>query len=211
MKTLKTWSAAAVMASLSCTAYAVPLFEGRLADGKASATCSTPGQPKCAMFYNPTLNVTILNDWNIGTGFWSATAAAGSAQALVESAGDAQTDFKGWFLPTGHGLSVAGPLNQYLSIWRDAGSSFTGLQAQFHNVQSVNYWSSTEVEPNPPFAWIFGTRAGSQWEGGAKGFSLWAVAVRPGDVATAVPEPQTYALMLMGIGVVMLALRRRPR
>ena len=127
MKTLKTWVAAATMLALSSAAYAAPVFQGRLADGTANATCTVSGAAKCAMFYNTTLNVTILNDWNIGRGFWSATAAAGSAQALAESAGAAQTDFTGWFLPTGDRGSVAGALNQYLSIWSDVGSSLAGL------------------------------------------------------------------------------------
>ncbi len=38
--------------------------------------------------------------------------------------------------------------------------------------------------------------------------SFFAVAVRPGDIA-AVPEPQTYALTLMGVGALLLAKRRR--
>ncbi len=37
---------------------------------------------------------------------------------------------------------------------------------------------------------------------------MFAVAVRPGDIA-AVPEPQTYALMLLGVGALLLAKRRR--
>jgi hypothetical protein len=65
------------------------------------------------MFYNTTLNITILNDWGLGSVFWSATAAAGSAQAVAESAGFAQTGLTGWFLPTGDGSQGPGPLNQW--------------------------------------------------------------------------------------------------
>ena len=210
MKTLKTWVAAAAMVALSSAAYAAPVFQGRLANGTASATCTVSGAAKCAMFYNTTLDVTILNDWNIGRGFWSATAAAGSAQALAESAGDAQTDFKGWFLPTGDGGSVAGALNQYLSIWSDVGSSVVGLQAQFDGVQSNSYWSGTEYATNPVFPWLFHPHVGFQYVDFDKSFALYAVAVRPRDVTASVPEPQTLALALLALGATVVARRRRP-
>ena len=179
MKTFKTWVAAATMLALSSAAHAAPVFQGRQADGTASATCTVSGPAKCAMFYNTTLNVTILNDWNIGRGVWSATAAAGSAQAEAELAGDAQTDFTGWFLPTGDRNSVAGALNQYLSIWNDVGNSLVSLQAQFDGVQSVDYWSGTEYAPNPDNAWNFNTNDGNQ-NNDDKNNALYAVAVRPG-------------------------------
>ena len=209
MKTLKGWVAAAAVLALTGAAYAAPVFQGRLADGTASATCTVSGAAKCAMFYNTTLNVTILNDWNIGIGFWSATAAAGSAQALAESAGDAQTDFTGWFLPTGNGGSVPGALNQYRSIWNDVGSSLAGLQARFDGVQSNIYWSGTAYAPNPDRAWFFRTTDGLQSDF-IKNGALYAAAVRPGDVAARVPEPQTLALALLALGATVVARRRRP-
>lgn len=210
MKTLKSWAAAAgaaAMVALSGAAYATPIFQGRLADGTASATCTVSGATKCAMFYNTTLDVTILNDWNIGRGPWSATAAAGSAQALAASAGAAQTDFTGWFLPTGDGSQAAGALNQYLSIWIDVGSSLAGLRAQFDGVQSAVYWSGTEFAPGD--AWLLGTGAGFQLNG-FKSNALLAVAVRSGDVTASVPEPQTLALALLALGATVVARRRRP-
>ena len=209
MKTLKAWAAAATVLALTGAAYAAPVFQGRLANGTASATCTVSGVAKCAMFYNTTLNVTILNDWNIGIGVWSATAAALSAQAKAESAGAAQTAFTGWFLPTGDGDSVAGALNQYRSIWNDVDSSFTGLQSQFDGVQSFFYWSGTEFAPNPANAWVFFTGGGNQ-SGAGKSIALYAVAVRPGDVAASVPEPQTLALALLALGATVVARRRRP-
>jgi len=210
MKTLKTWAAAAAMVALSGAADATPVFQGRRADGTASATCTVSGATKCAMFYNTTLDVTILNDWNIGTGFWSATAAAGSAHALAASAGAAQTDFTGWFLPTGDGFSGARALNQYLSIWNDVGSSLAGLLSQFDGVRSDFYWSGTEYAPDPDSAWFFFTFTGEQLYLD-KSRALYAVAVRPGDVAASVPEPQTLALALLALGATVVARRRRSR
>jgi hypothetical protein len=213
MRTRKIWAAAAAaaMVALAGSAYATPVFQGRLADGTASTTCTVSGQTKCAMFYNTTLKITILNDWNIGRDIWSGSTppAAGSAQALAESAGEEQTDFTGWFLPTGDGGAVAGALNQYRSIWSDVGSSLVNLQAQFDGVQSGVYWSGTEYAPLPDFAWYFGTNVGTQIFGYERN-ALYAVAVRPGDVAASVPEPQTLALALLALGATVVARRRRP-
>jgi len=212
MKTMKTLVAAAAMLALTGAAYAAPVFQGRLADGTASDTCTVSGDTKCAMFYYTTLDITILNDWNIGAGSWSATAAAGSAQALAESAGSAQTDFTGWFLPTGDGSQGAGALNQYLSIWNAVGSLLAGLQAQFDGVQSVGYWSGTGYAPNPNLAWGFNAFSGIQGLVGLNDIALYAVAVRPGDVVTAaVPEPGTLGLLLAALGAGVVVRRRRSR
>ena len=87
------------------------------------------------------------------------------------------------------------------------GLSNTG---SFQNLQSYYYWSGTENAPNPYFAWYFHTYDGFQ-NVDSQYHALYAMAVRPGDVAAAIPEPQTYALMLMGLGALMVAVRRRPR
>ena len=82
--------------------------------------------------------------------------------------------------------------------------------ALFSNVQSYVYWSGTEFAPNPSGAWLFSTFDGFQGLGG-KPSALFAVAVRPGDVAARVPEPQTLALALLALGATVVARRRRPR
>jgi hypothetical protein len=78
----------------------------------------------------------------------------------------------------------------------------------FQNLQSKNYWSGTEYAPDPSDAWYFNTHGGSQDFDGLN-LALYAMAVRPGDVA-AVPEPQTYAMLLLGLSAVMVAVRPRP-
>ena len=81
--------------------------------------------------------------------------------------------------------------------------------ALFSNVQSFGYWSGTEYAPDPSLAWFFSPFDGSQSIFG-KSFVLYAVAVRPGDVAAPVPEPQTLALALLALGATVVARRRRP-
>lgn len=81
--------------------------------------------------------------------------------------------------------------------------------ALFSNVQSIIYWSGTEYAPDPGRAWYFNSSVGSQTRA-AKGAGLYAVAVRPGDVAASVPAPQTLALVLLALGATVVARRRRP-
>lgn len=77
----------------------------------------------------------------------------------------------------------------------------------FINFQSGGYWSGTEYASNTNGAWWFGTDDGTQSDNN-KTVGFYALAVRPGDVA-AVPEAQTYALMLAGLGLVGWRARRR--
>ncbi len=81
--------------------------------------------------------------------------------------------------------------------------------ALFSNVLSRDYWSSTEYAPVPSDAWLFNAVGGIQSHV-SKTSELFAVAVRPGDVAAAVPEPQSLALVLLALGAAVVARRRRP-
>lgn len=203
--------AAATMVSLmGVVGTAQAAFEGRLADLTSSATCTATGASKCAYFYDTTLDITILNDWNIGTGTWSASAAPGSAQALAASVGQSVSGLSGWVLPTGDGVYPTGAQNQYRSIWNSAGGSFSGLLAQFDGVQDSYYWSGTAFASFSSESWFFLPGFGGQSVGG-QNFAFFVVAVRPGDVLAAIPEPQTYALLLAGLGALAVAVRRRPR
>jgi len=80
----------------------------------------------------------------------------------------------------------------------------------FTNFQhSMMFWSGTEYAPDTNYAWDFGTADGHQVYDG-KIYSLYAMAVRPGDVGiAAVPEPETYAMLLAGLMMVGAAVRRR--
>ena len=201
--------AAAVLVATAGLAQALPFsaFQGRNADGSVNNTCAATGVTKCALIYDSTLNITILNNWNIGLGFWSATAAAGSAQQLAETAGFAVTGLTGWRLPTGDGFQGAGAQNEYLSIYNDVGNTLANLASEFDGVPTASYWSGSESVAN--FAWFFFTGNGGQIFDFKSG-PLFAVAVRSGDVVAAVPEPESLALVLVGLGAAGVARRRRP-
>jgi hypothetical protein len=185
-------------------------FEGRLSDFTPSSTCTATGPGKCTYFYDTTLDITILNNWNIGTGPWSPVAALGSAQALAASAGFAASGLTGWVLPSGDGFQLAGASNQYRSIWNAVGGTFAGLSSQFDGVLADFYWSGTEREPGIVAWLLLPLSAGSQ-TGGLQTLALHAVAVRPGDVAAAVPEPQTYVMLLLGLTTLVVMGKRRSR
>ncbi len=104
----------------------------------------------------------------------------------------------------------------YADLGGNAGESVhdaTGDTAQeianlalFVNVHSFNYWSGTIPDTFAGIRWTFSMFDGEQNYTGAIGSTLRAVAVRPGDVVSQVPEPQTLALVLLGLA----ALARKP-
>jgi hypothetical protein len=77
----------------------------------------------------------------------------------------------------------------------------------FINLQSYVYWSGLEFAPNTGSAWFFYTFNGYQYAN-YKDYDFYAWAVRPGDVV-AVPEADTWAMLLAGLGLVGVAARRR--
>ena len=69
------------------------------------------------------------------------------------------------------------------------------------------FWTSKEYDPWPSSAWVFNGFDGYQSDNN-KNNAYFAWAVRDGDVA-AVPEPETYAMMLAGLITLGMAVRRR--
>lgn len=81
--------------------------------------------------------------------------------------------------------------------------------ALFSNVQSDYYWSGTETGLGSTSAWNFTADIGVQYYDEGKYNALYAIAVRPGDVAASVPEPQTLALVALGAAMVGRSKRQR--
>ena len=162
-------------------------------------------------FYNPLTNQTI-DDWRLPT---------------TTDTGAPGCDFAYSGTDCGYNVDTAssemahlyftelGNLSYYTTTGADSGAFAGGSNPNstldnvgpFTNFQSGYYWSGTEYAPNPSYAWYFSTNRGNQGNV-VKAGSFYALAVRPGDVA-AVPEAQTYALMLAGLGLIGWRARRR--
>lgn len=78
----------------------------------------------------------------------------------------------------------------------------------FINFQNSYYWSGTEVAPNANAAWYFYTNAGYQ-NVSYKNDSMFALAVRPGGFVADVSEPETYTMLLAGLGLLGFTTRRK--
>jgi hypothetical protein len=78
----------------------------------------------------------------------------------------------------------------------------------FDNEQQNFYWSGTQYAPTPDDAWVFSTSSGIQ---GIRPqyYQFYAWAVSPGQVtAAAVPEPENLAMLLAGLSLLGVAVRR---
>jgi hypothetical protein len=138
-------------------------------------------------------------DWNYG---WSPDGSADLGYNITSPHSElsymyyVNLGLKGYYSPSGAYQPDWG-------IFRDGtgwgGQANVGL---VKNLQSSAYWSGTAYAPDPAsYAWGFYTSVGGQYGGSYQPSELYAWAVRPGDVAAAVPEPETYAMLLAGLGL----------
>lgn len=84
----------------------------------------------------------------------------------------------------------------------------------FQNVQSSSYWLSNTLIANARSGWWFDTSTGNSDAPASVGplfLQYSAMAVRDGDVLAAVPEPETYLMLLTGLGLVGVMVRRRAK
>jgi hypothetical protein len=81
-----------------------------------------------------------------------------------------------------------------------------------NNLQNNAYWSGTRYPDNPSLgAWMLTFNNGFSNGYYAPSYEFYAWAVRDGDVASAapIPEPETYAMLLAGLGLLGLTAKRR--
>lgn len=138
-------------------------------------------------------NLIWLKDWNVnGQRDWA------TQKAWAETTLDGFAGSNDWVLPS---------ISQLGDLYTAYGN--LTLVSQFSNVQSNNYWSGTEISI-PNIAKYIDAFGGKQREAFMSD-SLFAVAVRTGDVTASVPEPQTLALALLAVGATVVVRSRRSR
>jgi hypothetical protein len=128
-----------------------------------------------------------------------------------------------WRLPTPLNTDGSGPTDGYYRSGSEMGHLFyvdgglvpiqdisesTSLDDFFINMKPAIYWYGLEYAPDSRYAWVLRTNNGYQ-DGYGKSDPNYAWAVRPGDVAAPIPEPETYALLLAGLGLVSFLVSRR--
>jgi Protein of unknown function (DUF1566)/PEP-CTERM motif len=177
------------------------------------------------LIYDNDLNITWLSDANYAKtsgyntdGKMNWTEANTWAANLVYHDAIRNVDYSDWRLPTTDpvcgffnctGSEMGHLFYQDLGGYED--TSLTNAHNiyynLFHNINTVAsnaifrdyYWSSTEDASHTGQAWAF-SFGGGNGSSRSESQGWYAIAVRPGDVAP-VPEPETYAMFLAGLGL----------
>ena len=194
-----------------------------LASGSAQAALHDRGN---GMIYDDIQDITWLADANYAATVFAQTGGAsgdfdGLMQQSIASTFAYNLEYAGytdWRLPSATpGCAMYGCTDSemahlfYVDLGGVAKSSILNStdpdMALFSNIKSYGYWTSTMFSPITSNSYDFIFDDGSQ-RFAPRSQPFYAFMVRDGDVA-AIPEPETYALMLAGLGLVGFAAKRR--
>ncbi len=189
-------------AALGTAQAALPL-QGRDINGKAVDALSQD-----AVFeYDPNLNVTwVLSANTFGPMTWG--------QAMTWASTLEVGSFKDWALPSALNQDGSGPCDGFNCVGSQLGylinvekylSADTYRLLQKTSQGSNFYWTATHHELLSDFVYGMFRDSGEQFRFLERGRDLGdVIAVRAGDVATAVPEPYALSLALAGLAVAAL-------
>lgn len=203
------------------TAHALPVsgqgtWETNLLGRDVNGNAVAATDERAVFLYDTDLDITWLRDLGMG-GKMAWSDAILWAQTLTVGT------FGGWSLPTAKNPDGGGPCFQNECTGSQMGHLYyvelgnepfdTNLNwGPFLNVPPrpyFYYWSSTESAANTSLAWAFGVLDGYQYTP-YKENRFGTVAVRAGDVlVSAVPEPESFALVLVALVAAGAATRRK--
>jgi hypothetical protein len=156
--------------------------------------------------YDTYLNITWLSNAGLSSLSTFAQASSWAGSLVVDGV-------SGWRLPTSNVTCQS-----YNCTSSEMGHLFytelgsTGGQhmkaGDLQNLTFTGYWSGSVDLTRSGQAWAFSTIDGQQFSA-LVGDKYSALAVHNGDILTAVPEPETYAMMLAGLGLIGAISRRR--
>jgi hypothetical protein len=139
--------------------------------------------------YDPNKHLIWLQDWNVNGAQGFATQTAWAESLVFAHSSE-------WHLPT---------IDQFIDLFAEFGDPTFRLP--FTNVWPGYYWSGTVAFSSAPFTFFphYGSVSTDIQDA-----AHFAVAVRTGEVTTAVPEPRTLALAMMALAAAAVAGRKRP-
>ena len=167
------------------------------------------GDGQTDAFYDTDLNITWLRDVNVAQQNWY--------QWVASAASFSFGSYSDWRLPGSDSCVVQHCVGSEMGhLWFIELGNSEGHPINtggFQNLQFTpyeSYWSGTDVGPQA-YSYVFYANGNGLQFLQTKSAAVLAMLVRDGDVMAAIPEPETYALMLGGLAALALAIRQKRR